>query len=73
MLERVDLELVLLDGMLESEDLELVLLDGMLERVERVELELVLLDGFHFPSLQEVGGVSLEKTVSPEQVWSFIC
>ena len=63
MLERVHLEMVLLDGMLESEDLELVLLDGMLERVD---LELVLLDGFHFSSLQEVGGVSLENTVSPE-------
>ena len=66
MLERVHLEMVLLDGMLESEDLELVLLDGMLERVERMDLELVLLDGFHFSSLQEVGGVSLENTVSPE-------
>ena len=63
MLERVHLELVLLDGVLESEDLELVLLDGMLEGVD---LELVLLDGFHFSSLQEVGGVSLENTVSPE-------
>ena len=69
MLERVDLELVLLDGMLWRVDLELVLLDGMLENVD---LELVLLDGCHPSSLQEVGEVSLEKTASPEQIWSFM-
>ena len=50
--------------------MELEFLDGMLERVD---LELVLLDGCHPSSLQEVGEVSLVKTVSPEQVWSFIC
>ena len=61
----MDLELVLLDGMLEKVDLELVLLDGM---VERGDLELVLLDGCHFSSLQGVGDVSLEETVSPEQI-----
>ena len=69
MLERVDLELVLLDGMLGRVDLELVLLDGMLENVD---LELVLLDGCHSSSLQEVGEVSPEKTASPEQIWSMV-
>ena len=61
--------LYFLDGMSERVDLELVLLDGMLGRVD---LELVLLDGCHFSSLQEVGEVSLEKTASPEQIWSFM-
>ena len=72
-LERVDLELKFLDGMLERVNLELKFLDG--------RLELVLLEGCHFSSLQVVGEaslevvgeVSLEKTVSPEQIWSFIC
>ena len=78
-LERVNLELKFLDGMLERVDLELKFLDGMLERVNLElkfldgRLELVLLDGCHFSSLQVVGEVSLEKTVSPEQIWSFIC
>ena len=65
----MDLELVLLDGLMERVDSELVLLDGLMERVD---LELVLLDGCHSSSLQEVGEVSLEKTASPEQIWSFM-
>ena len=72
-LERVNLELKFLDGMLERVNLELKFLDG--------RLELVLLEGCHISSLQVVreaslevvGEVSLEKTVSPEQIWSFIC
>ena len=64
-LERVNLELKFLDGMLERVNLELKFLDG--------RLELVLLEGCHYSSLQEVGEVNLEKTVSPEQMGSFIC
>ena len=57
--------LEVLDGVLERLNSELKFLDG--------RLELVLLDGCHFSSLQVVEEVSLEKTVSPEQIWSFIC
>ena len=63
MLERVNLELKFLDGMLERVDLELKFLDG--------RLEVVLLDECHFSSLQ-VGEASLEKMVTPEQIWSFM-
>ena len=62
-LERVNLELKFLDGMLERVDLELKFLDG--------RLEVVLLDECHFSSLQ-VGEASLEKMVTPEQIWSFM-
>ena len=64
------MEFEFLDGVLERVDLELKFLDGMLGRVG---LELVLLNGCHYSSLQEVGEVNLEKTVSPEQMGSFIC